>query len=149
MRPRARLGALLVAAFLGPVTLLACDRAPSGASLKEWSAADHDGEKKTGGPTGKQGARGASDAGGAAMLVEATWQSQCATCHGPGGHGDGPQGPMVRAEDLSKDAWQAGIDDAQIEASIRNGKGKMPKFDKLPDEVVKGLVARVRSFRGR
>ena len=31
---------------------------------------------------------------------------------------------------------------------ITNGKGKMPKFD-LPDEVVKGLVVRVRSFRGK
>ncbi|MDB4936914.1 MAG: hypothetical protein JWP87_3886 [Labilithrix sp.] len=122
---------------------LACDRAPSADGLKDWAPTDHDGEKKA---SSNQGPKG--DAGGPAALVELTWRNQCQSCHGPGGHGDGPQGPMFKAQDLSRDDWQAGIKDEQIAASIQNGKGRMPKFE-LPDEIVKGLVGRVRSFRGK
>lgn len=127
---------------------LACDRAPSAEGLKEWTAADHDGEKRQG-PMPNQGAR--VDAGGDSnqLLVDATWKNQCASCHGPGGHGDGPQGAMFRAANLADDDFQSKITDDQLAASIQNGKGRMPKFDTLPAPIVKGLVARVRSFRGK
>jgi mono/diheme cytochrome c family protein len=125
--------------------LLACDRAPSADGLKEWTATDHDGEKKAA-ANANQGPK--TDAGGAPALVELTWRNQCQSCHGPGGHGDGPQGAMFKAQDLSRDEWQSGIKDEQIAATIQNGKGRMPKFE-LPDEIVKGLVVRVRSFRGK
>ena len=70
---------------------LGCDRAPSAEGLKDWTPADHDGEKKAPN-TGPKG-----DAGGAPPLVELTWRNQCQSCHGPAGHGDGPQGAMVKA----------------------------------------------------
>lgn len=130
---------LVAAAALGS---FGCDRAPSADGLKEWTVADHDGEKKN----AKQGPKG--DGGGAPPLVELTWRNQCQSCHGPTGHGDGPQGPMVKAQDLSRDDWQSKISDADIAAVIANGKGRMPKFE-LPAEVVSGLVVRVRSFRGK
>ncbi|MBN9166790.1 MAG: cytochrome c [Myxococcales bacterium] len=124
----------------------ACDRPPS-VELKEWSPADHEGEKKAG-ENAKQGARGeSSETGrGAASLVDITWRNQCASCHGPQGKGDGPQGPMFKAPDLGRADWQARVKDDEIAATIQNGKGRMPKFD-LPDEIVRGLVTRVRSFR--
>jgi mono/diheme cytochrome c family protein len=138
--PRVFLGiSLLSAALLG----LACDRPPS-RELGEWSPADHDGEQKN----AKQGAKVSGDAGGAPALVEIAWRQQCATCHGPSGKGDGPQGPMFKAQDLSNPAFQDKIKDEEIATSIQNGKGRMPKFD-LPPDVVKGLVARVRSFRSQ
>lgn len=147
---RAPLVLVLVLALPGAA---ACDRAPSASSLRDWTTADHDGEQRSatasGAPGAKQGARGAADAGGPNLLVEVTWQKQCATCHGPNGKGDGPEGPMVKAQDLTREDWQAKIDDAQMASSIRNGKGKMPKFDKVPDEVVAGLVKRIRERRGR
>jgi cytochrome c oxidase cbb3-type subunit 3 len=127
---------LISAAFFG----LACDRPPS-KELTEWTPADHDGEQKG---SAKQGAKG--DAGGTPALVEIAWRQQCQTCHGPNGRGDGPQGPMFKAADLSKPEWQDKVKDEEIAASIQNGKGRMPKFD-LPPDVVKGLVTRVRSFR--
>jgi mono/diheme cytochrome c family protein len=129
--------ALVTVGLLG-----ACDRPPS-VELKEWSSADHDGEQKGG---GKQGARG--DAGGAPALVEIAWRNQCASCHGAQGKGDGPQGPMFKAADLSREDWQSKVKDEDIAAAIVNGKGRMPKFE-LPEEVVRGLVSRVRSFRGQ
>jgi cytochrome c oxidase cbb3-type subunit 3 len=125
------------------LVLAACDRPPS-VELKEWTASDHDGEKKT--ANAKQGAKG--DAGGTPALVEIAWRNQCATCHGAGGKGDGPQGPMFKAADLGREDWQSKVKDEEIAATIKNGKGRMPKFD-LPDDVVSGLVTRIRSFRGQ
>jgi mono/diheme cytochrome c family protein len=132
------LSGLVFAAFLG-----GCERTPS-VELRDWSPSDHDGEKKL--PQGaKQGARGST--GGTAALGEAAWGQQCATCHGPQGRGDGPQGPMFKAPDLSRSDWQGRVSDDQIASTIRNGKGRMPKFE-LPDDVVRQLVQKVRSFRG-
>ncbi len=133
----------LFAAVAAAGLAAACDRPPS-VELKEWSASDHDGEKKADGTT-KQGER-SSDAGGAPALVAITWQNQCAACHGAQGKGDGPQGPMFKAPDLGRADWQAKVTDEEIAATIVNGKGRMPKFE-LPPEIVQGLVARVRSFR--
>jgi mono/diheme cytochrome c family protein len=131
----------LVLALVALLACAACDRAPSAGSLPEWTPADHDtkpGSGQAGGST--QGTR--TDAGAAPSLVDITWRQQCATCHGASGRGDGPQGPMFKPPDLA----QSKATDAEMASVIRNGRGKMPKFD-LPDDVVGGLVARVRSLR--
>lgn len=143
MRPIRRFFPVLPVA-LAATLALACDRAPPADGLKDWTAADHDGEKKA--PASNQGPKG--DKNSAPALVDLTWRNQCVSCHGPGGHGDGPQGPMFKASDLSREEWQAKIKDDEIAATIVTGKGRMPKFE-LPEDVVKGLVARVRSFRGK
>jgi cytochrome c oxidase cbb3-type subunit 3 len=134
----------LVGSLIFAAGAAACDRPPS-KELTDWTPADHDGEQKGGG-TGKQGAKG--DAGGTPALVEIAWRQQCASCHGAGGKGDGPQGPMFKAADLTTPEWQGKVKDEDIVNSIQNGKGRMPKFD-LPPDVVKGLVVRIRSFRGQ
>jgi mono/diheme cytochrome c family protein len=136
-----RVAACLVCAS---ALVAACDRPPSTEGLKEWTPTDHDGEKKTGATN--QGPKG--DAGGTPALVEITWRNQCATCHGAVGKADGPQAAMFKPADLSKDDWQAKVNDDEIAATIKNGKGRMPKFD-LSEEVVRGLVSRIRSFRGK
>jgi cytochrome c oxidase cbb3-type subunit 3 len=124
----------------------ACDRAPSSSDLPEWTPKDHASEP--GRPAANQGRLGEAGDGGVAVQVELTWRNLCSNCHGPSGHGDGPQGPMFKPTDLTKADWQAKVTDADIANAIKNGKGRMPKFD-LPDEIVPGLVARVRSFRGQ
>lgn len=133
---------LVGAVFVGAMGAAACDRAPSPAGLKEWTAADHDMEP---GQTAKQGSRAK---GAGPNLADLTWQNQCATCHGALGRGDGPQGPMYKPTDLSRADWQDRTKDDEIAATIRNGKGRMPKFD-LPDDVVAGLVGRIRLLRGK
>jgi cytochrome c oxidase cbb3-type subunit 3 len=128
-----------------------CDRPPSPGSAKEWTPVDHhsqDDEKAQ----AAQGAQAAQPKGGgrgddAVQLVEIAWRQQCATCHGPSGKGDGPMGAMMQAPDLTRAAWQTKASDADIAAVIQSGRNKMPKFD-LPDPVVRGLVARIRSLRG-
>jgi cytochrome c oxidase cbb3-type subunit 3 len=130
----------------------ACDRAPSG-NVQEWTAKDHDrreeskavrdGTQAAAKPKGSGGSKADEDR----TLVELTWRQTCASCHGMLGRGDGPNGPMVQAPDLTRPDWQAKVKDAEIAATIKNGRNKMPKFD-LPDRVVAGLVARIRASAG-
>jgi cytochrome c oxidase cbb3-type subunit 3 len=94
-------------------------------------------------------ARREDDGGtGDPQLVDLAWRQQCANCHGPLGRGDGQMGAMLRAPDLTRAAWQSTVTDTEIAATIKNGRNKMPRFD-LPEPVLKGLVVRIRSLRGR
>lgn len=135
----------LAGSVLFATLLFACDRAPSSTGLPEWTPADHDQEPGQA-QKGNQGAKGSG--GGAAVQVELAWRNQCSTCHGAAGKGDGPQGPMFKPPDFTAAAFQDKEKDEDLENAIRNGKGRMPKFD-LPDPIVLGLVARVRAFGGR
>jgi cytochrome c oxidase cbb3-type subunit 3 len=148
---------VLFSAALAAAALTACERPPSADKLREWAPSDHDraeeqsnqaagsqqappGSSRTGNPGG--------DAGAAATLLAATWETNCLPCHGPNGHGDGPNGPMVNAPDLTRDDLQSKFTDEELVAIIKGGKNRMPKFD-LPDPVVRGLVAGIRAMRGR
>ena len=82
------------------------------------------------------------------QLVETAWAQTCSACHGPLGKGDGPQGSLVKAPDLTSPEWQAKVTDEEIAARIRSGKGLMPPND-LPDSTIKGLVARIRALKGQ
>ncbi len=138
------------AAFLCLV-VSACDSPPSAADLQVWTPADHDrSDEKERVASGAQAApaTGGSKEDGNRALIDATWRSQCATCHGMTGHGDGPNGPMVKAQDLTRPDWQSSVTDAELAAAIANGKGRMPKFD-LPPSLVSGIVARIRASRGK
>jgi len=158
--PARRILANLACLALLALTALGCERPPSAASLREWTAADHDRaeeeskqESRAVAPPPKddkrdKGAAGESGTGSSQTLVEVTWETACAPCHGPVGHGDGPNGPMVNAPDITRDDLLSKVTDDEIAAQIKNGKNRMPKFD-LPDPVVRGLVARIRSNRGR
>jgi cbb3-type cytochrome c oxidase subunit III len=128
-----------------------CDSPPSAADLKEWTPQDHDrkDEKERaaqGGQPTPQGSGSKED--GNRAFIESTWRGQCAPCHGLIGRGDGPNGPINKATDLTKEDWQSSMSDAQIAASITTGKGKMPRFD-LPPNVVAGIVSRIRAVRGK
>jgi cytochrome c oxidase cbb3-type subunit 3 len=55
---------------------------------------------------------------------------------------------MVHPPDLTDAKGQGEVSDGEMRSAIKNGKNRMPRFD-LPDPVLEGLVARVRSLRGR
>jgi mono/diheme cytochrome c family protein len=122
----------------------------SSGDVHEWSPADHDqptgAQAPAGGQAQPQGQARGQDKG--ENLVELAWSRQCATCHGPSGHGDGPSGPMVQAPDLTRADWQGRVTDDDIAQTIRRGRNKMPAFD-LPPSVLQGLVARIRAGRGK
>ena len=123
----------------------ACDRTPG--DLREWTPADHD---HTTNPNDTQ-VQVQPDGGsplarfGIDEVTLVAWKQNCVRCHGNLGAGDGPQGPMTRARDLTDPAWQAGTSDEAMARSIREGKGVMPAFQ-LPDTTVQTLVRLVRLF---
>lgn len=123
------------------IALAACETSPK--DTREWQASDHDPPERNPAAQGQVTAR--ADPGDVG-LIELAWQKNCVSCHGPRGRGDGPQGPMVRAPDLTRADWQGRVTDDEIRDTIRNGRNKMPKFD-LPPQVVDGLVKRIRASR--
>ncbi|MEZ4301295.1 MAG: cytochrome c [Polyangiaceae bacterium] len=138
-----------LAAFWAPSIALAlaltaagCDRGSS--EVREWGPDDHDQPPSAAGQVSARPATGGVDP----SIIDLAWRRNCATCHGAVGRGDGPQGPMVRAPDLTRESWQSNVTDDEIATTIRKGKNKMPAFD-LPDQVVVGLVQRIRAARGK
>ncbi|MBK8257351.1 MAG: cytochrome c [Polyangiaceae bacterium] len=142
MRPLRQVRGGFAAFVVFATPLAGCD-GPS-AEVREWSPGDHDQPPAA---AGQVTAKPATD-GVDPSIIDLAWRRNCTPCHGPIGRGDGPQGPMYRAPDLTQPDWQANITDEEMAKTIRKGKNKMPAFD-LPDQVVQGLVQRIRSARGK
>jgi mono/diheme cytochrome c family protein len=140
---------ILIWTLCSALLAASCGRAPP--DLREWKPDDHDradeNQKGRAAPPRTQPS-GSASANPLVTLVEVTWRSQCGQCHGALGRGDGPQGPLLHAPDLTAAEWQGKVTDAQIAQAIATGKNRMPKFDFRPD-VLAGLVARIRASKGR
>jgi Cytochrome C oxidase, cbb3-type, subunit III len=141
----------LCAGFFGVLLLslgVACDDpAPD---LAEWTVEDHthQSERKQRRQTAISKPATYTQPSKRNTLVEVTWVKQCANCHGTRGKGDGPQSPMVKAKDLTVDAWQSSVTDQQLLEVITKGKGKMPAFN-FPESMLTGLVAHIRDLPNR
>jgi len=122
----------------------ACDRAPD--PTGEWSPLDHDPPEQSQQGQGQAQPQGAGKVDVAQELAETAWSQTCSQCHGPMGRGDGPNGALVKAPDLTRADWQAKVTDQEIADRIRSGKGLMPPND-LPDTTIRALVARIRAMR--
>lgn len=125
------------------MAVLAASAGCGRADVSEWRASDH---AHTGKPAGAQVAAQPGSESNADTLANLAWANQCATCHGLGARGDGPQGRMLRVADLTRPDWQDSASDEDIAQVIRKGRNKMPSFD-LPDEVVEALVRKIRSLK--
>ncbi len=118
---------------------------PSPGEVREWTPADHDQPPRATNAS-PPGASARGDGSAEAQLVEIAWQKHCLMCHGARGRGDGPQGPMMRAPDLTRAEWQERVTDQEILETIRKGRNRMPAFD-LPPQILEGLVKRIRANR--
>lgn len=78
----------------------------------------------------------------AAQAGADTYKAKCAGCHGA----DGSKS-MMGAKPLNGADVQ-GMSDADLNAAITNGKGKMPAYkDKLSAAQIKDLVAYIRTLK--
>jgi mono/diheme cytochrome c family protein len=81
---------------------------------------------------------------GAAADSANLYKTKCAVCHGADGAGKS----SIKNTELLTTAVQKQTD-AQLQAAVANGKGKMPAFkDKLSKEQIASLVAHIRSLAG-
>jgi mono/diheme cytochrome c family protein len=66
---------------------------------------------------------------------KAVYAAQCLACHGPAGHGDGPQAKDLnpKPRDLATSAIQEQTDGSMF-WKITTGKAPMPTFEKLVGE---------------
>jgi len=89
----------------------------------------------------------------AAGDVTATWNMNCAACHGKDGKGQTMMGRKLGIKDLTNSKVQDALTDDQAVKDIKegvtdNGQTKMKAFaDKLSDDDIKALVAHIRSFK--
>ena len=72
----------------------------------------------------------------------------CIRCHGDDGRGKTTTGAMLDVPDFTDEKWwQEDVTDERLTATIHNGKGGMPKFEKkLSDEQITSLIKYVRAF---
>jgi cytochrome c oxidase cbb3-type subunit 3 len=122
---------------------VACDRAP--ADLRPWRPSDHDHTSEPGNNqvVADAGVDPELAAHGLNEVALVAWEQNCVKCHGRFGRGDGPQGPMTRAADLTNPRFQSTVTDEQMRAVIRSGRGLMPAFP-LPDSTLGTLVQLIR-----
>lgn len=73
------------------------------------------------------------------------FKSKCAACHGADGTGSA-MGKKMGAHDFTGAEVQK-MSDADLTATITNGKNKMPPYKSLKPEDVKGLVAYIRTLK--
>jgi len=76
-----------------------------------------------------------------------TYKAKCAMCHGPDGLGATPAGKAMKAVPFNApDVVKAS--DADLIATTKNGKGKMPAYaGKLTDPQIKDVVGYIRTLQ--
>ena len=76
-----------------------------------------------------------------------TFKAKCAMCHGADGSGATTMGKSMGLKDLGSSAIQS-MSDADLNAAITNGKGKMPAYKgKLTDAQITDLVSYIRTLK--
>jgi mono/diheme cytochrome c family protein len=89
---------------------------------------------------------GSANAGSQKNGAAATYQSQCAKCHGQDGKGIESLPGIPNFADAS---WQAKHTDKELSEAISSGKGIMPPYkDTLSAADITGLVKHIRTFGG-
>jgi cytochrome c6 len=83
----------------------------------------------------------------AAESAADVYKAKCAVCHGATGAGDTAMGKNLKIRDLSSADVQK-QSDSELANIVKNGKGKMPKYDgKLSDAQIADLVKYIRSLK--
>ncbi len=72
---------------------------------------------------------------------KAVYDSKCVTCHGDDAKGDTKAGKIMKTPDLITGPWKQGTSVAEVVKTLREGLGKMPKYEgKLSEEELKAVA---------
>ena len=76
--------------------------------------------------------------------LKAFYQARCAVCHGSDGTGRGPGGIRLGARNLADSRWFTKQEEATLVASLLQGRGAMPGFQRqLTEAEAKRLLTEV------
>jgi mono/diheme cytochrome c family protein len=153
-----RRGLATCAAWLAPLFVLSFGCGREERAVREWRPSDHAEPTPVEGQSAPTEPAGASGPGAAASPSDESPEARdaravaelygviCASCHGPGGDGDGPARPpgMVMPR-FADPAWQASRTDEAIAQAIVAGRGQMPAFGQQVNP--RGVAALVRHLR--
>ena len=76
----------------------------------------------------------------------ATYKAKCAMCHGPTGTPSAGMGKAMGIKPVSDPSMQA-LTVAQVEATVKDGKGKMKPITGLSDAQVKDVAAYFKTLK--
>jgi len=86
--------------------------------------------------------------------AKATYDKMCASCHGPGGKGDGPAAKMLKPAPQEFAAALKGKSDADIMKTVKEGgkavgkAASMPAYGaKMSDDQIKGIVEYIKGLK--
>jgi cytochrome c5 len=69
------------------------------------------------------------------------YDSKCLMCHGDDAKGDTKAGKMMKTPDLPTEPWKQGTSVAEVVKTLREGLGKMPKYEgKISEEDLKAVA---------
>lgn len=74
----------------------------------------------------------------------ATYKAKCASCHGAAGT---PNPGIAKLMGVKTAAEYKGLSEAQVEAAVKNGKGKMKPVAGLSDGDVKAVAAYFKTLK--
>ncbi|MFO0694497.1 MAG: cytochrome c [Polyangiales bacterium] len=121
---------------------------------RTWRPEDHSQPEGVGGspaqaPAAQAEAEAAPEGDPRLRAAVSLFRIRCAGCHGPEGHGNGPERmPAMQPPDFASAEWQASRSDAELAASIASGKNLMPPFgEEIGADGIAALVALVRAMR--
>lgn len=69
------------------------------------------------------------------------YDSKCVLCHGEDAKGDTKAGKMMKTPNLTTGSWKQGTSVAEVVKTLREGLGKMPKYEgKISEEDLKAVA---------
>ena len=75
------------------------------------------------------------------------YASKCLMCHGDDAKGDTKAGKMMKTPDLTTESWKQGTSVPELVKTLREGLGKMPKYEgKLSEEELKAVAEYTREL---
>lgn len=146
MKPRRA----LCSALLG-IGLLVSGCGDNSKPIREWTPADHGQPRDPDADRMPQERSAEAEQPPEVAILRAAhalFDASCAGCHGRDGRGQGEaRPPGAQIPDMTSAAFQSARSDAQLQTSIRDGRGMMPGFSKqLTEQGITALVQYVRTL---